>query len=100
MIAARIPVPLVLSNPARLDYTACEKSFQSRQPEWELRHLALCCLEFSFHALPGVEILGLKGAACAALGERPGVFEDPLTPRVAGVKLGESALNLFLTLEN
>lgn len=35
----------------------------------------------------------------AAFGERPGGFEAPLTVSDAGVKLGESTLNFFLTLE-
>jgi len=41
----------------------------------------------------------LKGAALAAFGDRPGVFDAPLTVRDAGVKLGESTLNFFLTLK-
>lgn len=49
--------------------------------------------------VPGLKFLGLKGAALAALGERPGCFDAPLTVRDAGVKLGESTLNLFLTLK-
>ncbi len=49
--------------------------------------------------LPGLKFLGLKGAALAAFGERPGIFDAPLTVRDAGVKLGESTLNRFLTLE-
>ena len=50
--------------------------------------------------LPGVWLLGLKGAANAAFGEIPGILEEPLTARDGGVKLGESALNFFLILAN
>lgn len=54
--------------------------------------------------LPGVGFLGLNIAAFAALGEIPGVFVKPLTVREEGVKLGvklgESTLNLFLTLQS
>ena len=49
--------------------------------------------------IPGVGFLGLKGAALAAFGERPGGFEGPLTARDEGVKLGESTFNFFLVLE-
>jgi len=47
---------------------------------------------------------GLKGAALAALGDSPtALVAEPLTDREvelrdAGVKLGESTFNLFLTL--
>ncbi len=52
-------------------------------------------------APPGVKFLGLKGAALAVLGERPGSFGVPLLPlvgNVAGVKLGESTLKRFFML--
>ena len=53
-------------------------------------------------SIPGVKLFGLKGAALAALGERPGVFEGVLLPFAdsdAGVKLGESTLKRFLMLK-
>lgn len=51
--------------------------------------------------LPGVRVLGLKGAALAALGERPRVFGVawlPFTASDEGVKLGEAILKRFLML--
>jgi hypothetical protein len=45
--------------------------------------------------------LGRKGAALAALGDIEfGFFDgdDPLAPRTAGVKLGESTFSRFLLL--
>ena len=51
--------------------------------------------------LPGVRVLGLKGAALAAFGERPRVFGGvwlPFTASDEGVKLGEAMLKRFLTL--
>lgn len=48
-----------------------------------------------------MRLLGWKGAALAALGDRPGVLEGALVPlgvRVEGVKLGESTLNRFFML--
>lgn len=52
--------------------------------------------------IPGVIPLGLNGAAIAAFGDNPVDFGDaiwPLEARAAGVKLGESTLNRFFTLE-
>lgn len=51
--------------------------------------------------LPGVRVLGLKGAALAAFGDRPKVFAVawlPFTASDDGVKLGEAMLKRFLTL--
>ena len=51
--------------------------------------------------LPGVRALGLKGAALAALGERPRDFAVawlPFTASDEGVKLGEAMLKRFLML--
>ena len=51
--------------------------------------------------LPGVRVLGLKGAALAAFGERPRVFGGvwlPFTASDEGVKLGEAMLKRFLML--
>ena len=56
----------------------------------------------SILVLPGVRVLGLKGAALAAFGERPIVFAVallPFTARDEGVKLGEATLKRFLTLD-
>ena len=53
--------------------------------------------------IPGVRLLGLNGAALAALGERPGAFEGVLLPLTAsddGVKLGESTLKRFFRLNS
>ena len=52
--------------------------------------------------IPEASPLGLKGAAFAALGERPSDFGEPLTEREEseeGVKLGESTLRRFLLLQ-
>lgn len=51
--------------------------------------------------IPGVKVFGLKGAALAARGDKPDVFGvlcEPFAGRTAGVKLGESTLNLFFAL--
>ena len=48
-----------------------------------------------------MKFFGLKGAALAALGERPGILVGPLLSLVgsaAGVKLGESTLKRFFML--
>lgn len=48
-----------------------------------------------------MRVLGLKGAALAALGERPRGFAVawlPFTASDEGVKLGEAMLNRFLML--
>ena len=67
-------------------------------PDQALEDLSIMylCLNGN-NALPGVGFRGLKGAALAAFGEIPGVFAVPLTASDAGVKLGESTLNFFLT---
>lgn len=52
-------------------------------------------------APPAVKFFGLKGAALAALGERPGSLGVPLLPlvgSVVGVKLGESTSKRFFML--
>ena len=49
-----------------------------------------------------MRFFGLKGAALAALGERPGVFVGGLFPfvdKLPGVKLGESTLRPLLMLQ-
>ena len=55
--------------------------------------------------LLGVKVLGLKGAALAAFGDKPdGFAADPFTASVGpllsevGVKLGESTFSRFLEL--
>ena len=51
--------------------------------------------------VPGVTLLGLKGAALAARGDKLGALEAgvlPLLARRVGTKLGESTLRRFLAL--
>ena len=72
-----------------------------RKPRWRLDLLKPCILLTTQVILPGVTLLGLKGAALAARGDKPGAFEAELLPLAAsndGVKLGESTFSRFFTL--
>ena len=66
--------------------------------------IGMCLHPSPSSALPGLNPLGLNGAALAALGDNPALLVAvPLTARdglfwEAGVKLGESTFNLFFIL--